>query len=227
VNEMSDKSKNTDIVMSRAIFEEMLEMHGADTARWSGFETFDCEAFLAQNTDLKEAYEQARALDSWLDTDKIETPDFNALQERILAQVSSQKIVPFTFKAHIASYRAPYAAAAMIVVFCAIVLNLWTPSAQDVGNQAVIDVAYSDIVSLEAEIMNVIEQEIVLAELSSTWRTMQVKPAPIQPQEGDPVENEIDQFLDNVFPEAPPSDEGLEQEMDLWDLFLQSENTET
>lgn len=82
--------------MTKALFLEKLSIHGADFTRWDGYDAAEAQSFLDKNDGVKDAYEQAKALDQVLDGYKVPADlDVQALIKKASTQIEQDKVVGF------------------------------------------------------------------------------------------------------------------------------------
>ena len=82
--------------MTKSLFLEKLSIHGADFARWDGYDASEAQEFLDKNDSVKDAYEQAQSLDIVLASYKVPADiDVDALIKKTSEQIEKDKVVGF------------------------------------------------------------------------------------------------------------------------------------
>ena len=244
--------------MTKALFLEKLSIHGADFARWDGYDVAEAQEFLEKNDSVKDAYEQAQSLDTVLASYKVpEDLDVDALIKKTSEQIEKNKVVGFADAKNKAAKRkmgmAYYwgggaAIAASLMLMMLMQPQTQTPVAEDVqpvelamvteGSAATENVS-ATLVQEEQRLFSTWEQalaeDLKQREIISLWETADARSTAMPEPEvnsrsvtnavvdgsADPEAVQIDRFIENNYDVI--EDEVLEREMDLWELYLNSE----
>lgn len=215
-------------------FKKMLSVHGSDLSRWEGASESDVRALMATSEDAQALYKDAMQLDAALATFEPAAPDA-AILNNVLRRIGAEGEQPAASVHSFAEKKAQKAKTAFIprpvywggaaAIAAALVLFVSSLSGplpeRAVAPQNTV-VAMQDAPAADPEVEVVLaeletftEEEIARHEINGLWQLAEAKTDARS-------EDNIDAFLDELFTEQP-QDSGLQEEMDLWELFLKAQ----
>lgn len=217
-------------------FKNSLATHGADLGRWEA-DPAEVRAFMNSSAEAQALYKEAERLDRALNSFTVDAID-PALLDRVMHRIGGKPEAAPAATVHRFEPRKKFVmpppvfwggAAACAAAIALFVSSLGVPDVPVPEQQATVVAEAAkapaaegmDVLLAELAEEEIVAQEII-ALLDSAEAAVPEEQAPGAPA----TEAEVDAFLDELFAREGEEDPALQQEMDLWDLFLEGETRE-
>lgn len=216
-------------------FKQMLSVHGTNLERWDGYDPEEIKTFIKNSKEAAKLFKEAETLDSALNEFAVAEAD-PAILDNVLSKMGAEPEVTATVhnikpnkpkKSFFGEQRlfwsgAAAACAAAVLLF--VYISGLTIEAPPQSSQAVpVQIASGDVDRFLTELASLAEEEVTEIEMLALLELAQAEAMVQEASETDYMnEQEIDSFLDSLFSDTA-DDPALQEEMDLWELFLAGE----
>jgi uncharacterized membrane protein YhiD involved in acid resistance len=206
-------------------FEKMLDAQGSDISKWNDNDREEAKELIASSNEAATLHKEAESMDKALNSFVVESPD-DTIIENVMNNIQNKnntaqihKVKQEKKKTVIWYGSALAAAAATIILFIA--LNGHNPAERfynSSNNRNIVIAENLTVESFISEFDVMIEEEIEQQEIIGMWQMADNKNDPAD------IENEIEQLVNEIITDT--EDIKSIEEMDLWELLLQSETKE-